>query len=942
MFGTFIYNDIKPGKLRKQFDKTVEQLSNGDFASAGVKKMTDTGYYRARLDYENRLLFRFGQFNDQTCLLILEIILNHAYGKSRFLRGIEVDESKLTAISDQQEIPTGDFVPLAYVNHRRRRFHLLDKVLSFDDSQDEILTLPLPHIIIGTAGSGKTALTLEKMKSMTGRILYITLSPFLAENAARLFYSFNYENDKLEIDFLSYREFIETLMIPKGKELDFSTFESWFARHRQASRLSDGHKTFEEFRGVITGYDITKEYLSFENYLSLGVKQSIFLANEREAVYRLFEKYLIFLKENGCYDINILTHQWLPYCKPVYDYIVVDEVQDFTNIQLHIILKSLKTPSNFILCGDSNQVVYPNFFSWSHLKSMFYQSERKENEIKILHTNYRNSQTISNLANRLLKIKNARFGSIDKESNYLLSIINEVKGDVVFIDHKVNDVADLGRKTRLSVKYAVLVLRNEDKAKAREFFQTPLLFSVQELKGLEYENIILYNFISDNAAEYNAVCEGVTHDNLLVDELTYARGKDKTDKSLDVYKFYINSLYVAVTRAVKNVYIVEKARGHKLLRLLEIAEDAPARSLKEEISSTDDWKQEARRLEMQGKAEQVDAIRKGILATGKPDWEPMTREQYRITKIEALNPDNFNKKAKDRLFDFALLHNQELVIHQLADLNYKRAERYETERSSLYRKYYQHYREDNLTMIIPLLNKYGVDFRDVHNFTPLHAAAFAGAVNIAKTLLSHGANPALQDTFRKTPLQIALEQAFLSADYARNKLGKMYPLLLADAMKIQTDGYLIKIDSHKVEYLLINLFIVVQPMILQKKLFHEEMGVKVDDLIENMQHFSDAVLPPHRKKRQYLLSLLAKHEIDSANPYNKKIFKRISRGNYQLNPGLSVLIDEQWISVADIFNSRDLSEVEIREHARQREVKEMEAYRKKVERKIKQRDKWRW
>ena len=131
-------------------------------------------------------------------------------------------------------------------------------------------------------------------------------------------------------------------------------------------------------------------------------------------------------------------------------------------------------------------------------------------------------------------------------------------------------------------------------------------------------------------------------------------------------------------------------------------------------------------------------------------------------------------------------------------------------------------------------------------------------------------------------------------------------------------------------------------MILQKKLFHEEMGVKVDDLIENMQHFSDAVLPPHRKKRQYLLSLLAKHEIDSANPYNKKIFKRISRGNYQLNPGLSVLIDEQWISVADIFNSRDLSEVEIREHARQREVKEMEAYRKKVERKIKQRDKWRW
>ncbi len=95
MFDLFIYNDIKPGKLRKQFDKTVEQLSRGDFVTAEVKKMRDTGLYRARLDYENRLLFRFGRYNDQTCLLILEIIMNHAYDKSRFLRGSGVDHSKL-------------------------------------------------------------------------------------------------------------------------------------------------------------------------------------------------------------------------------------------------------------------------------------------------------------------------------------------------------------------------------------------------------------------------------------------------------------------------------------------------------------------------------------------------------------------------------------------------------------------------------------------------------------------------------------------------------------------------------------------------------------------------------------------------------------------------------------------------------------------------------
>ncbi len=440
----------------------------------------------------------------------MRLSYNHEYGKSRFLRGSDVDESKLISIKNHQEVPADEFLPLLYINRRFRHFHLLDKVLSFDDDQAEILALSLPHIIIGSAGSGKTALVLEKIKSLTGKVLYITLSPYLAENSAKLFYSYNYENENLEIDFLSYREFIETLHMPEGKEMDFKTFEAWFSRNKQASKLKDAHKTFEEFRGVITGLDITNEYLSREEYLALGVKQSIYLATEREMVYNLFEKYLNYLRENNYYDINILSHRWMTYCTPAYDYIIVDEVQDFTNIQLYIILRSLEKAPNFMLCGDSNQVVYPNFFSWSHLKSMFYQNEVKSNEIKILHVNYRNSQTISGLANNLLKIKNARFGSIDKESNYLVKTISETKGEVVFIENKGNVIAELGRKTHLSVKYAVLVLMDEDKAKAKTLFQTPLLFSVQESKGLEYENIILYNFISENAAEYNNICDGVT------------------------------------------------------------------------------------------------------------------------------------------------------------------------------------------------------------------------------------------------------------------------------------------------------------------------------------------------------------------------------------------------------------------------------------------------
>ncbi len=947
MYEIYLINDLNPGKLRRTFDKTLEELAAGNFAAAEVKKMPNTGYYRAKLDQENRLLFRFGRYNEQTCLLVLELIRNHDYADSRFLRGASVDESKLQPLNSAAALPAEDLVSLAYINKKYPKFHLLDKILSFDDMQEEILQYHLPQIIIGSAGSGKTALTLEKIKMLKGRILYVTLSSYLAENSSRWYYSHNFENEHQEIDFLSYREFIETIRIPGGREMEFRTFMRWFWGFRQSTGLKDSHKVYEEFRGVITGMDITKEYLTATDYSSLGVKQSIFLSSERETVYALFTKYLSFLKEEGYYDINMYSHSLLESCSPVYDYIVVDEVQDFTNIQLHLILKSLVRPVNFILCGDANQVVHPNFFSWSHLKTMFYKNDPRGEEISILHANYRNTQVVSDLANRLLRLKIARFGSIDRESNYLVKTVSQIHGEMVFLEEKNRTVADLARKTGKSVNYAVLVLRNEDKQRASAIFPSPLLFSVQESKGLEYENIILCNFISDNAAEFNEICEGVSSEAVQGGETVYSRGRDKTDKSLDAYKFYINSLYVAITRAVRNVYIVEKTKGHKLISLLGISEEVKERVIKEDVSTADDWKREARRLEMMGKAEQAEAIRKNILVTVKPGWEPMTREKYLAVKEEALNPENFNKKAKDKLFDFALIHNQALILEKLTELNYRKAERPEDERSSLFRRYYQYYRDDNLKMVVQEVNKYGIDYRDVHNFTPLHAAVFSGAVKVTGVLLENGADPEVRDTFYKTPVQIALQQAFVNPEYARNKLGRIYPLLLSASLNIQVNKQLIKIDPHKSEFLMVNLFIAVQSSIMQTKQYYQAQGLMVDDILGHIRDFPENVLPAYRKKREYWLALLAKHEILSNNPYCKKLFSRVQRGSYILNSSMLIRSGENWIPVHEMINSQGISVNDIMAHSEEKQRKKWEENqrkwekeRKKYEKEQREREQW--
>lgn len=127
---------------------------------------------------------------------MLEIIKNHNYDKSRFLQGVDVDESKLSPLQDGKQIPIENAEELKYINKHSGKFHLFDKLISFDRIQEEIFRIKPPVVIIGSAGSGKTVLTLEKVKTLKGNILYVTLSRYLSENSAKLYYANNYMNEK--------------------------------------------------------------------------------------------------------------------------------------------------------------------------------------------------------------------------------------------------------------------------------------------------------------------------------------------------------------------------------------------------------------------------------------------------------------------------------------------------------------------------------------------------------------------------------------------------------------------------------------------------------------------------------------------------------------------------------------------------------------------------
>jgi len=874
-------------------------LEADDFRSAEVKKVGDN-LYRARLDRSNRLLFTIRRYQGEVYALVLECIEQHAYEKSRFLnRGATVDETKMPTLTSLDEVKPE---PLIYLNRQHSSFNLLDKVISFDEVQRDVYRYQPPLIIIGSAGSGKTALTLEKMKEAMGDILYVTRSPYLVHNSRGLYFAADYSNEDQQIDFLSFQEFLESIQVPAGREMHFKEFSAWFTRHRTASGLKDAHQLFEEFKGVITGPAIDCAYLARQDYLNLGIKQSIFSHEERQRAYDLFVKYLETMNEQGYYDANILSHEYLAKIEPRYDFIVVDEVQDLTNIQMQLILRSLRDPTGFILCGDSNQIVHPNFFSWSKIKSFFYRREDAAPQtdlIRILNTNYRNSPQVTEVSNRVLKIKSARFGSIDKESNYLVESNAHNTGEVVLLPDEEGVKRELDSKTRHSTRFAVIVMHPEDKTAARACFGTPLVFSVQEAKGLEYENIVLYNFISQEEQRFREITRGVEHEDLQRG-LNYARVKNKSDKSLEIYKFHINALYVAITRAVRNIYLIERSTKQRLFDLLDLRPSKEGLQLDKQDSSLEEWRVEAQRLEMQGKQEQAEHIRDQILKQKPVPWEVLRGETLEQLQHKAIEENN--KKAKITLFEYALAYRDQPRLNALIKSEFAPARTPNKGLRLLNKKYYMAYELKHPGAVLRQTDQYGVDFRNLFNQTPLMIASRLGNETLVRELIARGANTELINNAGFSAFLIALEQALDDPKYSDRKLPAVYRLLEPDCVDIQVDERLIKIDKRLMEFLMLNLMIAMFYTRLGSKIARTRGAFQSSDFAEVLAHFPEHLLPARRKKRAYISSILSKNEVSRDDKYNRKLFLRVKHGHYIINPGLSLRLEGEWRNIYELLS----------------------------------------
>jgi len=84
-------------------------------------------------------------------------------------------------------------------------------------------------------------------------------------------------------------------------------------------------------------------------------------------------------------------------------------------------------------------------------------------------------------------------------------------------------------------------------------------------------------------------------------------------------------------------------------------------------------------------------------------------------------------------------------------------------------------------------------------------------------------------------------------------------------------------------------------------------GMRSTDLLTVVQRLPFVALRPDRRRREYLSGVLARNEVDRDYAYNRRLFLRVSRGYYVLNPQLELRSGGSFTPIYDVMGLRQMA-----------------------------------
>jgi hypothetical protein len=453
---------------------------------------------------------------------------------------------------------------------------LIDFRLRLTSQQINILEKPAPQLVAGTAGSGKTTLLIYKLlKNPLQPKLYITYSEKLCNEAKKLFnYLVNgrdYEQQyKENTHFVTFHDILNSLCDNTINSL--MTKERFFSEYMKYAMGNHHDKKFpplmvwEEIRGVWKS-GIKRERLPLDKYLKLSEEEAPNFYGVREEAYKIYMWYENYLKTNFMEDELDKIRTFLESERNVgikYTLIACDEVQDLTKLHILLLFKiSMRDPRKIVIAGDDHQIINHSGFRWENIKNLFYNDLKTPiNGLDKLDVNFRCPGSIANLAYSINELQKE---FIDTE--YKTKIMkSDVSGKKPILLYNIDEESLIKYICNLGPTQVVLVKDIDEQNNLRNkcirmSSKTPLIFTIDEAKGLEFDIVVLWKLARDKSGS-----------NDIWEKIDRSRNTEVDGRIKKFIRYESSLLYVAITRAIKDCYIYDGFELAKIWTYTKIKE----------------------------------------------------------------------------------------------------------------------------------------------------------------------------------------------------------------------------------------------------------------------------------------------------------------------------------------------------------------------------------
>ncbi|KAL6538714.1 hypothetical protein OROGR_012702 [Orobanche gracilis] len=518
---------------------------------------------------------------------------------------------------------------------------------------------------------------------------------------------------------------LQTFM--REKEVTYDQFRSlyWPRFNAKLTKNLDSSRVYTEILSHIKGGLQVGDECDFkrsrQEYLSLSDSRVSTLNEEtRDVIYDIFEDYEKMKLEYGDFDLSDfvndihlrIKNEDFPLVGDKMDFVYIDEVQDLSMRQISLFRYICKNvDEGFVFSGDTAQTIARGIdFRFEDIRSLFYTeflmksrssdtSGKREkgliSDMFNLSQNFRTHTGVLRLAQSIIDLICYYFpqsiDSLPPETSLIYGespVVLEPGSDENLIMSIFGHGKKSGEKWVGFGADQVILVRDDSARKEISSYvgQQALVLTILECKGLEFQDVLLYNFFGSSplSNQWRVVYEFLKEKNLLDGESSISFPSFSQSRH-NILCSELKQLYVAITRTRQRLWICENNvdlskpmldywRRLCLVQVTKI-DDSLAAAM-QRASTPEEWKSQGIKLFWENNYEMAIMC---FEKAGEETWEKRAKAsglRAAAYTLRSSNPEEANIMLREAAEIFDSIDKVESAAQCFCDLgDYERAGR---------------------------------------------------------------------------------------------------------------------------------------------------------------------------------------------------------------------------------------------------------------------------